>query len=641
MKRSRFIVILLIQVSICISNIHADSLTTSKLTDLSGSFHDPFRSIIYYPYIAIPELNRNPLIIRGLPHLSTGFYINGIAFPLTTTPFFFDGYRSWFNGNENILFTVSPSFAPIQNGTIGGVISLQPIENADSVDLKAHCNQYDCTFGVSVPIGMKNCIYGTGRYGYNEKGIEQWMDPYVQVLLQEYEKPYFFDFSSGFTATIAPLKSVFNGYLKGAFERVQKIQYRDSIVGNLIDSKNKNFMLGAFSLESSVKDNLLNTLSFGIHQIENRSINPGVNSQTSENSFLHFNDIITYNVSNDIDLSTGVTVKNGNIESSERVFSFVATPRLLSGSLIQLAPFAAIEVRLHDLLLLYSGVRYDSYFYNAQMLYGTSDSEMPIDSSSHHVSYRGKIEISITDAAVLTFFSGMYNQFPPLDQGLSYPLITIDILQSSKHGCSIEGNIGNKVGYDITAYYHRLWNLPRQVTSNLGYGLLYDAFYRSKGIECALEYNHKIIQGLVSYNLGLHETYNYPDKAWARTDYDRRHKIAGHVTMHLPLGFSIGSGGIFSTGVPVYSTVGMVENENSNSVVPILGPKTSGDSYFSLNAKIRNQQQLGPISLEIYAEGWDLLNGEIDEGYDSFYMSGKPIQNIDIRTFAFGATITY
>ncbi len=131
--------------------VDTDTTIMWNYSNAPGSFCDPLKAMtLYSPSFTIPKLNRFDGIVRGAPQASAGYFVDGISLIpfseisdlfslseqsiipryLTTiigtrqifpvSPFFFDGYRSWFSEQKGMHITTDGSYAPVEDGFFCG-----------------------------------------------------------------------------------------------------------------------------------------------------------------------------------------------------------------------------------------------------------------------------------------------------------------------------------------------------------------------------------------------------------------------------------------------------------------------------------------------------------------------------------------
>jgi hypothetical protein len=631
-----------------------DSLKISDIAAYSGASNDPFLSFVYLPCFNLPSLNRFPYIIRGATQSTNAVFIDSIQVDFNlgnssgASPYFFDGYRSWFNGSQNASVSVSPSFTPVdQGGGTGANVFLTHNKFADALVLNAIGSYSDASISLESPLFSKNIHFGCdGRFGYNGRYIRNWIEPYTSSANVIYNFPRYGDFGA-----IVKIENILNSTItmnfKNAFEGLS-LQAPSTYYSDKADSYYQlNF--GSARITTGISESIANQFKFGCSNL------------ISEDSsgYIHLkNDFTVFNLSDEITFKCncfqsyiGIQVKTNSTYGEDLYLSANGSSvyTTFDNYSTMISPFSRIHLQFPSNLLFDIGFRIDKYKQlnsNSGLLLYLSPSVAAKDSAPFDLTYRLRFEYPVLKRLSLVLESGTYNQ-PPSAVELQSNKDLLSI-KSSKHALSVISKVSNKLSIQGSLYYHYFWDTPMYAdwydVSNEPSRLQSKGESHSKGLECVVRYHPLTnISCLLGYSLSKSEEYYFLTGKMERQSFDRLNKITGHISYASPYGLKASAGAIFSTGVPVTKAEEVKYNESTRSYYIINGKYNSatGKNYFTLNCRIDYSRTIGKVDLGAFVEGRDLLKSSIDKGYNYDYSSGGLIENIDKRSIDFGLTIRY
>jgi hypothetical protein len=663
-----------------------DSTNFWNTTDAPGSFNDPLKAItLYSPSFTIPKLNRFDGIVRGAPQASAGYFVNGsplftisdisdllslneqsiLPNDLTTTigtiqvfpvsPFFFDGYRSWFSEQKGMNISTDGSYAPAEYGFFCGPrINIDDNQMLNEKNhLEANFSNYEATVNGMVSSRNNVKLFGSVRSNYNPYPVEKWIKPYSWSGDATAKFPLFANYRIG-TIWQPSERFFLKVHLHGALER-RSFSTPYEISGAPFESSRKYFVNNASAVAGWKITDAINSstnigIGFGFGKAEvSRYINRSARTGT-----LSLREKIQFSSSNKISPYLGCDFKKGfgNIDD----FVLLADPDFhriaISKLQAQFAPFIGLNSQPVDFITVDGGLRMDKYpqlTEKSSSCFAITPWKAASESTSVDISYRFSSKVFFKENFGVSLSSGLYNQLPSYFE-----------LENSKHLRSIKssrhsiGQFGSflpcNIAYNVEAYFHQFWDIPGaptidQFESNSAM-LVSNGILKSKGIEFDLRCAPiSIISLLFGYSLSWNDQFNVNTNNWVRADSDHRHKLSTLCELMLPFGLNCATGLIFSSGAPYTPIIDNIYDIGNSSYVPVYNKLNSatGENYLNATVRLSYNRSFRSFSAGFYAEGANLLQNAPDYGHTIWegYSNDDVPFNIDQRTYAIGIEVKY
>ena len=653
-----------------------DTTTGNTLETFTISYFEPINFLNLLSCTDIPSLNRLPFIFRGSPQPTTTFFINGFPIypfsdytigtnqnyqqvfspnssatgyylpfnPFPDAPIFFEGYSSWFSkSTASRIFEIYPSYHSIEYGNFSGAfIDVKREENFNSIDINVDFNNREAFAGFSVPYDKKFLFGLSGRYGFNDKEIRKWIEPYTYHGDIVHDKTNYLDFSI-YSKLKTPFKTyvTFSGY--SVFENLN-LGFSDT----MMTEKSSKHLLGSILFNSKISDNFQNEFLFGGISAQGKTICQYV-ERFSSLSYLYLKEKIILFPNEKIINSVGIDfVKHFGEYNQRRGFDPIwqITPNYIRDNRSNIGLWYCINLVPVKKIAFNAGIRLDKYIHLSDTCGGiisinptkSIKKKSPID-----ISYRVKTSANLYSFFNISVFSGTYNQSPTPSE--LYHNDKLRSVKSTKNGFSFFGIFPFGLFYQTDFYLHELWDLPViNPNTQSTFTMIPDGELKSKGIEFALKHEqNQYISGLMAYAISKDEQRDINYDKWERAPFDRRHKISGLIKINIPFGLEIIPQFIFTSGMPIRDILNVVYIANYNTYEPIYGDLVDGEKYFKFNLQANYSFIIKNVNFNLYGEIFDLFNNGIgeNEGYNFDYSEGQFIQNIDKRQFAFGIRVDY
>ncbi|MFP4417137.1 MAG: TonB-dependent receptor domain-containing protein [Chitinispirillaceae bacterium] len=657
------------------------------MTLLSTASEDPLkREVTICPSFDIPNLNRFHGVVRGAPQATVGYTINGcpLLIPaygsglnsLTSqsvyqnsqmdfvnvrfhqfqgSPFFFDGYRSWFAGSRGLSVGVNELSDSLEYGfSAGPVVSISNhmVDSIPHLSVRAGNTDIGCNF--SVPAGQTIGLNGSASYGYNASSIADYMDPYTFSGDFSYENPFYVNYSLFTHCMVSPRFTV-GGHVSGAHERLKIDDNKEHVESEHEFSASRAYSMthGGLSIGANLSERLgsKTTLSIGYNASDYKA--SGLNRGGGNLGNFDFMEKVTLEIQSNVHLAGGINLRKHFGSYNEEVTAGNGTIRgdTLEESRESFGLFSGLYIRFLESIMVDAGLRYDTYSH-LQSGYGAIFAISPhariMDSTGGDLGYRLGCTVNFANRSILSISSGTFNQSPTLHE--LYWADDLRSIKSVRHEISWKGFLRESaLSYTLEAYGRQMWDLPQHIEPDESYEsdlVKSTGRLRSHGVELSLSVTPFEMLSLIgSYALSKDEQYDHESAKWVRSISDRRHKLSTYLSANFPCNLAIGAGMLFCSGAPYTPVIGRIENEQLNNFESSYAEPYSSEQkpYVNLSARIGYEHGFGPLNAGVYLEGTHLLQKKPDEAmYSEMYgkINTAPA-NIDKRQFRFGMEVGF
>lgn len=634
-------------------------LTITEVKKIPGLGGDAVKVVQALPGVARPIFGSGAIVVRGAPTWDSQFYLDGVVLPRL---YHFGGIKSVYNSDALKAVDFYPGgFGTRYGSSIAGVIEITGREpKTDRWHGNVDVSTYDGSFFVEGGITDKISVLATARRSFIGD-ILRLISESKAFDLPFTISPFYWDYILRCDYNISKDNHMYATAFGGRDSVAlifPSIQGGSNEVDEATDrlGSNQTFNMGIYGWDWKISERWSNSLRyslvsdknltsvFGIVKVEMNALENQIRNQLT----CMFNEKVLCNLGADIDIYNldMILVLPGESGAINRD----TTENWLIGDV---GAYINFEWKPIKQLLIIPGIRYDYYpelHYNGSLMpefwnYNEFDNSRGI---SGEPSLRLTTRYEPVKNHTVKFSVGNYSQTPqPVGQVIhkKWGNPELPATKAAHYVLGHEWKITDLISSDIQFYLNRQWDVPQFARAEdltgsdkpdqlwVGRGKK-----RMYGMEIMLRHEKsERFFGWIAYTLSRSERYDYytvNNKPWELYDQDETHNLQVLGSWSLKKQWDLGFRMRYVTGKPTTPVIGIIEDEDDNTIIPIYGPENSDrvPPFFQLDVRVDKKWVFDKWMFSIYLDlmnlSYFIYKSPELQVWDDFYRENTTVSNV-------------